>query len=120
MGLTLFIIKGNIVQEDKEDVSINPSAIIAKRDVITIGRGTASDIRTTCDKVSRKHCTIVRRNKEWFIIDHNTTAGTFIIRDQKFTVQLISGEFPLKWADTISLGGIGKDTAILELKFGGR
>ncbi len=119
MGFTLFIIKGNVVQEDSENISINPSSItVHKKDVITIGRGSAADVKTTCDKVSRKHCTLVLRNKEWFITDHNSTSGTFIIREKQFTIQLLSGEFPLKWADVISLGRIG-DADVLELKFAG-
>jgi len=118
MGLTLFIIKGNVVQEGSENISINPNAInIEKRDLITIGRGSAADIRTACDRVSRKHCTLVRRNKEWFIIDHKSTSGTFIIREEQFTVHLLSGEFPLQWGDTIILGGIEGD--VLKLRFGG-
>jgi pSer/pThr/pTyr-binding forkhead associated (FHA) protein len=123
-GLTLFVLHGELYEEEKEGIVLNtkltPTTVVARElDLITIGRGTANLLRTNAQSVSRAHCTLVKRNKQWFIKDHGAKYGTFITRENRFTVQLIDGEFPLEWGDILSLGGLDS-AGILQLRFGGR
>jgi len=120
MTLMLFKQKGDVIKEEKENITIKDNAIFIKdKDVITIGRSANADIHTICDRVSRKHCSLIKKDKIWFVTDHNSTGGTFIYRGSTFVVQLISGEFPLQNGDTISLGGIIPDEFVFVLSFGG-
>lgn len=118
MALMLLKLKGDVVQEEKEGITINEPAIFAEgKGVITIGRGKDSDIRTNCERVSRKHCSLIKKDDGWHITDHKSTSGTYISRESKFLVHLISGEFPLKELDQIFLGGLMDTEMVLVLRF---
>lgn len=121
MTLMLFKQKGDILPEEKKGIKINQNSIIIDKgkDIITIGRGKDADIQTNCDRVSRKHCSLIKKDNKWIITDHKSTGGTFIYRGSTFIVQLISGEFPLQPGDQISLGGLVNDEWILAISFGG-
>ena len=120
--------QGDVIPaEEKEGITIHAvteagmQSIVLRKDVVTIGRGTGSDIKTTVSSVSRQHCTLVRREDGWYITDHKSKSGTFIYRSTRhggtFLVQLISGEFPLKFGDHISLGGPKDATPVLVFNF---
>jgi pSer/pThr/pTyr-binding forkhead associated (FHA) protein len=129
MALMLFKLKGkNIPAEEKEGITINAAdepggtqSIIAKKDVITIGRGSGVDIRVIGERVSRKQCSLIKRDKSWCVTDHKSTAGTYLYRfsGNEFIIQLISGEFPLQKGDNIVLGGLFQDEGVVVLSFGG-
>lgn len=129
MALILFKLKGaEIPAEEKEEIKINAASsedntqsIIIKKDVVTIGRGSGNDIRTTEGRVSRNHCTLIRRNNSWYVKDLKSSAGTYIYRfgAEKFIIQLLSGEFLLDKGDNIVLGGLMEDGQVLVLSFGG-
>ncbi|MBD3304468.1 FHA domain-containing protein [Candidatus Woesearchaeota archaeon] len=129
MALSLFKLKGeNIPAEKKEDIQINAAAepggiqsIIIEKDLITIERSSNADIRVTGERVSRKHCSLIKRDKGWYVKDHNSTAGTYLYRfsENKFIIQLISGEFPLQKGDNIVLGGLMEDRGVVVFSFGG-
>ena len=129
--LILFKQKGaNIPEKEEKDLTIQAGSadgsqnIFIRKDVVTIGRSADMDIITTSKRVSRNHCTLIKRNNEWFIQDQKSTSGTYINRypgegKEEYIVQLISGEFPLKSGDIISLGGLIKDRFVLVFTFGG-
>jgi pSer/pThr/pTyr-binding forkhead associated (FHA) protein len=111
--------KEGILIYDASETGIQ--SILIKKDVATIGRGSDSDIKTTVGSVSRKHCSLIKRDDGWYIIDHKSKAGTFIYRSlggrREFVIQLISGEFPLQYGDHISLGGLMDAAPVLVFNF---
>ncbi|MBW3004883.1 FHA domain-containing protein [Candidatus Woesearchaeota archaeon] len=111
------------IQVNETDEPGGPQAILVKKGVFTIGRGSDCDVRVTVSSVSRKHCSLIRRDDGWYIKDHRSKSGTFIYRRTdagiESGVQLISGEFLLKKGDHISLGGPEGAKPILLLSFGG-
>lgn len=83
----------------------NPNAWVIDRDRFTIGRrktnsGVIADIFTD---VSREHCSVVRENGEFYVVDENSRFGT-IVDGVACTAQTRSG--PLRDGSVIELPGI--------------
>lgn len=68
---------------------------LEKKQVITIGRDSSSDIVINHISVSLKHATITEKNHKFIIKDNNSTNGIMINGD------LLTGEIPLKERDVI-------------------
>lgn len=68
---------------------------LEKKQVITIGRDSSSDIVINHISVSLKHATITEKNHKFIIKDNNSTNGIMI------NGELLTGEIPLKERDVI-------------------
>jgi pSer/pThr/pTyr-binding forkhead associated (FHA) protein len=68
---------------------------------ITIGRSKDSNIVIAHNNVSRKHCTLFRRNGQLFVMDTGSHNGTAIN-----TVPIKNAEFELKHGDKLVLAGV--------------
>lgn len=119
--VTLKLIQGELIPEEREHLAYSDQMITLKKgDLLTIGRGSKADVRVKDERVSREHCTFVRKNSKWILIDNNSTSGTFIIRKNKFFAELYKGgEFNcLEWGDILSLGGMEKDSPMFQIFIG--
>jgi hypothetical protein len=66
---------------------------------VTLGRGRDNDVQVDEDpRVSRQHCRIEQRAGRFYLVDLDTTAGTFVDGDRVLERRLLGGE-------TIRLGG---------------
>ncbi|MGW8258111.1 MAG: FHA domain-containing protein [Thermoguttaceae bacterium] len=63
-----------------------------------IGRGEGCNLRPASDRVSRKHCAILRQEGRVTVIDLNSTNHTFVNGEQ------ITGEHELKNGDRLKVG----------------
>ena len=68
------------------------------QDKITIGRGTSCQISLNFNGISRNHCEIIKRDKDFFITDLNSSNGTSI------NGQKITNPIKLKKEDNIQIG----------------
>lgn len=68
---------------------------LEKKQVITIGRDSSSDIVINHISVSLKHATITEKNHKFIIKDNNSTNGIMV------NGELLTGEIPLKERDVI-------------------
>src|SRR5688500_247350 len=78
--------------------------IAIKGEKLSFGRGSEADYRFEDDGLSRLHATVYRDGEYIWIVDENSTNGTFV-NGEKVT----SSGTPLKNGDTIK---IGHDTAL--------
>jgi two-component system cell cycle response regulator len=71
-------------------------------DMLTIGRDRENDIVLDSDSVSRRHCKIEYRNHHLFVVDLDSTNGTFVNDDSEpvTAMQLRKGD-QIKVGDTI-------------------
>lgn len=67
---------------------------------LTVGRGQENRLVLDNDSVSRRHCRIERRNSAWFLVDLDSTNGTYVNDDQVTELQLRRGD-QVKIGDTI-------------------
>ncbi len=64
---------------------------------LTVGRGQENRIVLDNDSVSRRHCRIERRNTSWYVVDLDSTNGTYV-NDQQVT------EYQLRRGDQVKIG----------------
>ncbi len=64
---------------------------------LTVGRGQENGIVLDNDSVSRRHCRIERRNTNWYVVDLDSTNGTYV-NDQQLT------EYQMRRGDQIKIG----------------
>ena len=69
-------------------------------DPLTIGRGSENRMVLDNDSVSRRHCRIERRNASWYVVDLDSTNGTYVNDVQVTEYQLRRGD-QIKVGDTI-------------------
>jgi diguanylate cyclase (GGDEF)-like protein len=67
---------------------------------LTVGRGQENRIVLDNDSVSRRHCRIEKRNKNWHVVDLDSTNGTYVNDDQVSELQLRRSD-QIKIGDTI-------------------
>ena len=67
---------------------------------ITVGRHNSNDIVINDTSVSRFHAELVNENNQWYIIDLNSTNGTFVNGIK------IQGKIPVSIYDEIKLGNV--------------
>jgi pSer/pThr/pTyr-binding forkhead associated (FHA) protein len=51
-------------------------------DIVTIGRGSESNIRVTDKSVSRRHLEIIRKGDRYFVKDLKSKNGTYVNEEQ--------------------------------------
>lgn len=73
---------------------------VLERDTLTIGRGQENVVVLDNDSVSRRHCRIERRNTSWYVVDLDSTNGTYVNDDLVKEYQLRRGD-QVKIGDTI-------------------
>ena len=81
----------------------NETGLLGKRFVldnntVRVGRGTDNTIVLEGDSVSRRHAHFECRSRTWFVVDDNSTNGTYLNEEQ------IRGEAPLATNDRIKIG----------------
>jgi diguanylate cyclase (GGDEF)-like protein len=64
---------------------------------LTVGRGQENRIVLDNDSVSRRHCRVEKRNSNWYVVDLDSTNGTYVNDDQVT-------EYPLRRGDQIKIG----------------
>ena len=67
---------------------------------LTIGRGQENRIVLDNDSVSRRHCRAERRGSQWFVVDLDSTNGTYV-NDQQLTELALRRGDQVKVGDTI-------------------
>ncbi len=73
---------------------------VLERDLLTLGRGQENVVVLDNDSVSRRHCRIEKRNSAWYVVDLDSTNGTYVNDDQVKEYQLRRGD-QMKVGDTI-------------------
>ena len=73
---------------------------VLERDSLTMGRGQENVVVLDNDSVSRRHCRIERRNAAWYVVDLDSTNGTYVNDDLVKEYQLRRGD-QVKIGDTI-------------------
>lgn len=71
---------------------------VLERNPVRVGRGTDNAIVLEGDSVSRRHAHFESRGTTWYIVDDNSTNGTYLNEEQ------IEGEAPLSNNDRIKVG----------------
>jgi two-component system, cell cycle response regulator len=66
--------------------------------VLRIGRGSENQIILEGDSVSRRHARVEMRGDEWYVVDENSTNGTFVNDEQ------IKGDWRLENGDRVKVG----------------
>lgn len=77
---------------------VNEGRVYPLTDLITIGRSTETDIVLRDPLVSHQHSRIVKRLNTWYLMDLDSTNGTFIGKDR------INGQAELKNGQKIRIG----------------
>ncbi|MFK7992028.1 MAG: diguanylate cyclase [Sandaracinaceae bacterium] len=67
---------------------------------LSVGRGGENRIMLDNDSVSRRHCRVERRNVTWYVVDLDSTNGTYVNDDQVTEYALRRGD-QVKVGDTI-------------------
>jgi two-component system cell cycle response regulator len=73
---------------------------VLERDLLTLGRGQENVVVLDNDSVSRRHCRIEKRNSAWYIVDLDSTNGTYANDELVKEYQLRRGD-QVKVGDTI-------------------
>lgn len=73
---------------------------VLEHDSVLLGRGSESDIMLANDSVSRRHARIEPRGRQWYVIDLESTNGTYVNDTQVHNYQLRRGD-QVKVGDTI-------------------
>jgi diguanylate cyclase (GGDEF)-like protein len=73
---------------------------VLERDLLTLGRGQENVVVLDNDSVSRRHCRIEKRNAAWYVVDLDSTNGTYVNDDQVKEYMLRRGD-QMKVGDTI-------------------
>ena len=69
-------------------------------EAITVGRGAENRIVLDNDSVSRRHCRTEKRNGQWYVVDLDSTNGTYVNDEQVTELALRRGD-QVKIGDTI-------------------
>lgn len=80
---------------------VNPGREYPLTDIITIGRSTETDIVLRDPLVSHQHSRIIKKLDEWFIMDMNSTNGTFVGRDRVTEPVRLKNGLKIKIGDTV-------------------
>ncbi len=64
---------------------------------LTVGRGQENRLVLDNDSVSRRHCRIEKRNSSWYVVDLDSTNGTYVNDKQV-------GEYQLRRGDQVKIG----------------
>src|SRR5688572_14999685 len=70
---------------------------VLERETLTIGRGQENVIVLDNDSVSRRHCRIEKRNTQWYVVDLESTNGTYVNDD-------LVKEYQLRRGDQVKIG----------------
>lgn len=89
VGATLEVVKGD---------SVSPGRIYPLSDTVTIGRSTENEIVLRDSFVSHQHARILKKRDTFYIMDLNSSNGTFVERNR------ISELTPLKSGSKIRIG----------------
>lgn len=81
---------------------------VLERDSLTMGRGQENLVVLDNDSVSRRHCRIERRSAAWYVVDLDSTNGTYVNDDLVKEYQLRRGD-QVKIGDTIMKYLTGSD-----------
>jgi two-component system, cell cycle response regulator len=73
---------------------------VLDRDMLTVGRGQENVLVLDNDSVSRRHCRIEKRNASWYVVDLDSTNGTYVNDELVKEYQLRRGD-QVKIGDTI-------------------
>lgn len=73
---------------------------VLDRDMLTVGRGQENVLVLDNDSVSRRHCRIEKRNSSWYVVDLDSTNGTYVNDELVKEYQLRRGD-QVKIGDTI-------------------
>jgi pSer/pThr/pTyr-binding forkhead associated (FHA) protein len=65
-----------------------------------VGRGPSNDVRLSDESVSESHATLQRRDDGWYVVDMNSTNGTYVGGSR------VSGERRLDGAPDVRFGGV--------------
>lgn len=66
-------------------------------EALTVGRGTENRIVLDNDSVSRRHCRVEKRNSQWYVVDLDSTNGTYV-NDEQVT------EYAMRRGDQVKIG----------------
>ena len=67
---------------------------------ITLGRGSENSLQLENDSVSRRHCRVEKRGRHWYIVDLDSTNGSYVNDELVSDIQLRRGD-QVKVGDTI-------------------
>lgn len=67
---------------------------------VTVGRGSENSLQLENDSVSRRHCRIEKRGRHWYLVDLDSTNGSYVNDELVTDIQLRRGD-QLKIGDTI-------------------
>jgi two-component system cell cycle response regulator len=73
---------------------------VLERETLSIGRGQENLVVLDNDSVSRRHCRIERRSSNWYVVDLDSTNGTYVNDEIVKDYQLRRGD-QVKIGDTI-------------------
>ena len=65
---------------------------VLERDLLTLGRGQENVVVLDNDSVSRRHCRIEKRNASWYVVDLESTNGTYVNDEQVKEYMLRRGD----------------------------
>ncbi|MGF1467463.1 MAG: diguanylate cyclase [Sandaracinaceae bacterium] len=74
--------------------------VLDSSEPLTVGRGQENSVVLDNDSVSRRHCRIEKRNDQWFVVDLDSTNGTYVNDVQVTEYQMRRGD-QVKVGDTI-------------------
>jgi diguanylate cyclase (GGDEF)-like protein len=73
---------------------------VLERELLSVGRGQENTVVLDNDSVSRRHCRIEKRNQAWYVVDLDSTNGTYVNDELVKEYQLRRGD-QVKIGDTI-------------------
>ena len=82
------------------DARVFGKRFVLERETLTMGRGQENVITLDNDSVSRRHCRIERRGTAWYVVDLDSTNGTYVNDELVKEYQLRRGD-QVKIGDTI-------------------
>lgn len=99
------IIAAPPVQRGALRLQYRKEVVVRRRegDVVTIGREGDCDLVIAGQAVSRRHCTIERRNARFFLTDHSTN-GTFVAAESAPETPVRTATVPLAGRGRIGIG----------------
>lgn len=74
--------------------------VLSGEQPLTVGRGQENGVVLDNDSVSRRHCRVERRRSNWYVVDLDSTNGTYVNDEQVTEYQMRRGDH-VKIGDTI-------------------